>query len=190
VNEHTKSISRILTMLAEYYDKILSKSQLTMYSAHLQDLTTEELQAACSTYTRDPNNKFFPLPAMLRQLIRPVLIGDDENAREAAGRILASVSKFGHTNTERAREYVGDLGWAVVARQGGWLNVCTMLTEDNVGMLQAQWRELAISLQRRARAGLLDTPPGLPEPAGVKQQGLEQFNPMALLPSKTEGQEG
>lgn len=105
----------------------------------------------------------FPVPRQIIEKFQPVK-DEDSEAREAAGRIVAAVSRFGWPNPERAKEYVGELGWAVVERQGGWVTVCEVLTPENVGQMQAQWRDLAKSVQKRTKMGIGDEPPKLPEP--------------------------
>ena len=187
--EHERAIGRILTVFAEYYDKTLSDIQLEMYTADLIDLPPADLKRACQTYRRNPANARFPLPSALREIARPENIGDEQHAREAAGRIIAAVSKFGYYRAADAKAWMGPLAWHVVDRQGGWSSICHTLTDDNMGTLQAQWRDLAIATQRRARAGLHEIAPTIPLPAGQERpRGLEQFNPMALLPSKPEGE--
>jgi hypothetical protein len=155
-------IGILLTGLAEVYGEKLGLDRLRLYLSALSDLTTEQLEEAINEIMRDPRVTRFPLPAAIRARVKP---GDDVDsmAIEAANRIWEALARCGHNNPGSAREFIGELGWAVVQRQGGWGEAFSMQTEtsDVVG-LKAQWRELAKALHARAKAGTLDAPPALP----------------------------
>lgn len=153
-------IAKIIVALAEYYSRTLSTNQIAMYVEDLIDLEPQQLVDAVKKYRLDPKNEFFPLPVKLKAMIGQASSPDDF-ARDAASRILAAVSKYGWNNPERARDYVGELGWEIVKRQGGWMNICESLTYDNKGIYQAQWRELAIAVQRSGNRKT-NEPPLLP----------------------------
>lgn len=90
-------------------------------------------------------------------VIRPEALIDAE-AREAASRVICAVSKFGYSQPEAAKEWMGSLGWFIVDRAGGWNNLCEFLDHDNQGMHEAQFRELAKAQILRSRAGITSTP--------------------------------
>lgn len=166
-------ISEILIALAEYYEKPLTELQLAMYVEDLLELDADHLLEAVKRYRKDPANEFFPKPAKLISMVLPTE-NLEADARDAAGRMVAAVSKFGPYQNAKAREYIGPLGWTVVDRQGGWEEVCSKLTYDNMGQMQAQWREHAIAIGRRAKFGLVDQAPALPgpsKPAGLRPLG-------------------
>ena len=175
-------VAKIVIALAEYYDKILSTTQLAMYVEDLVAIEPEDLIKAVRIYRNDPKNERFPLPAKLKAMVVPANT-DEDQARDASARIIASVSKFGPYQEQRAKEYIGELGWLVVQRQGGWRATVEALTYDNQGQLQAQWRDLALSLARRSKLGLVDQAPELPQ----KNQGsLESFGVKLKLLTESE----
>lgn len=147
-----------ITKLGMYYDKALNAEQVKMYAEHLMVLSPDELKEATRRYQLDPENKFFPLPAVLIALIKPKENSEIDIAREIAGRIIQSVSKYGSYRHADAREFIGDTGWIVVERQGGWTNICQEMNEDNKGMMQAQMRDLALSVMRMQKNGTIDQP--------------------------------
>lgn len=140
-------IAKIIIALGEYYSRVLSENQIAMYVEDLIDLEPQQLIESIKKYRLDPKNEFFPLPVKLKAMIGQAQSPDDLS-RDTASKIIAAVSKYGWNNPERARDYIGDLGWEIVKRQGGWMNLCESLTYDNQGIYQAQWRELATSIQR------------------------------------------
>jgi hypothetical protein len=155
-----QAIKKLLLGLAAYYEKALTPAQLGMYAEDLEDLELEAIGRAIRNVRRDPSQKFFPLPAVLRALI----VGDRrDEALEASNRIVQALSSYGWTNPERARQFIGELGWRVVEREGGWENVCRAVQSyDDLGTLKAQWRELARSILARADSGRGDQAPALP----------------------------
>lgn len=94
----------------------------------------------------------------------------ETEAQEAAARIIAAISKYGPYRVKEAREYIGELGWLVVQKDGGWENVC-MLETDQLPATRAQYRKMALTQYDRAKRGVSDTPPSLPEPP-ASQTGL------------------
>lgn len=175
-----REIAKIVIGLAEYYDKVPTAAQIEMYVQDLSSLTPQELIEAVKRYRNDPKNDRFPLPAKLKAMVKPPEL-DEDLAKEAAARIVGAVAKIGPYETERAKAYIGELGWEVVVRQGGWESVCIALDYHNQGTLQAQWRELALSLIRRTRIGLVEKPPMLP-----KAERAELVNIGDLIASKVQ----
>lgn len=85
----------------------------------------------------------------------------EDIARDAVSRIWEAISDFGWNNPRAAKEYIGELGWKVVERHGGWARV-TDVEEDQRGILTAQWRDLAITLYRFEQNGDSNRGPALP----------------------------
>jgi hypothetical protein len=156
-------LGQVIGVTAFFYDRKVTPEVVSMMVDDLSDLPTPLVIAAFQEYRRNSTNRAFPMPGQIREMVAP-LEDSQSAARDAAGRIIAAVSKFGWNNSTAAREYIGSLGWEVVQRQGGWKSVCETLTHDNATGLQAQWRDLAMAVANRAKAGLLDSAPALPEP--------------------------
>jgi hypothetical protein len=158
-------IAKIVLLLAEYYNKILSPNQIKMYVEDLSDLSPDELLSAVHEYRNKPENEWFPFPAKLKALARPT-ITDEQNSIDAVSRIIQAIGKYGPYQNDKAKEFIGELGWFIVQRDGGWQNVCQNFTEENMGQFRAQWREMGKAFSARSMAGSLDTPPVLPGRAG------------------------
>jgi len=82
-----------------------------------------------------------------------------EDAVAIAGRISTAISKFGAWGPRDARQYIGEVGWEVVNMSCGWDQVCKV-SDDELGMMTAQWREKAKAILSRGSRPL----PGLPPP--------------------------
>jgi hypothetical protein len=152
-----RQIVEILEALANYYRTQLTALQFAMYAEDLMCLTPEELIRACKVYRLDPKNKFFPLPAALIAIVRPVETELDLG-QDVASRVIAAVGRFGSYRDAEAREWIGQVGWECVKRMGGWLTLCAELNEDNRTTLFAQLRGLAQTVHKKAMNGTLDQP--------------------------------
>jgi len=158
-------IKKIIILTAVYYGRDLAPEVIGMMAEDLADLPYSQVRDNYTAYRRNPKNRAMPLPAQIRDLVAPE-IDDDTLARDAASRIIQAISKYGYINPVQAREFMGNVAWSVVERQGGWVNICESFMIANTGIWQAQFRDLARAQMSLARAGRLDTPPELPEPSG------------------------
>lgn len=151
-------VAMMVLGLAEYYDKTLTDTQLDMYVEDLIEIPPPDLMRAIRLYRNDARNAFFPIPAKLKGMI---VLPDDQRARDAVALVMTAIARIGNYRTKDAQEFIGELGWEVVKLQGGWEEVCRSVTDDNKGIIQAQWRELAISLINKNRLGMRDEKPTL-----------------------------
>lgn len=132
-----------------YYNnsRVPADAVVEMYLEDLNDLPEQEAIVGYHTYRRNPKNKTFPLPAQIREILRPELsISPEAKAREIAARISGAIVRFGYPNPSGARSFIGEDGWAIVERQGGWSYLCeNMGVNVDPGTYQAQTRDLLIS---------------------------------------------
>jgi hypothetical protein len=165
--------SKIITPLCVLFDKEPTKEFLEIYYLAVQDIGIPDLRNAVLRWLN--SEKRFPTPADLRSMLRP---SDQHQAREAVSRIVESVTKwgdpYGHSQERalKAQEYIGELGWLVIARYfgGSWANISSASEEDINPMAQAQWREFLVSASARDRLGLKDAAPMLPSSYGSVKQ--------------------
>lgn len=195
-----------LTCLA--MGKELPHAVITMFGEDLKDLPFEATMKAIDNYRRDGKNKFAPMPGQIRDMVLPK-VEDKDQARDCAILILKAVSRRGyywaggsmmdgklcfegnagvfHEAFEPAcKQYCGDLAWEVIQRFGGWARLCEVAHDSQETTLLAQLRDLAESLQKKARAGSLDQVPGLPSSQNSVPQ-LEGNKVQALVSSTLKG---
>lgn len=174
-------IKALIVATSAYYGQKLEDHVVGMYADDLADLSVIEIARVLKEIRRDPKTTRFPLPATIRDRLTPAITPENE-ALEAVSRIIAAISKIGPYRVADAREFVGELGWAVVQSEGSWENVCQNLTDDNLGMLRAQWKNIALTKMARAKNGMTEAP-GLPSPKGeLKQMGFG--NLMKQIPQR------
>lgn len=189
-------IGKMLVDAAIVYDRSdFDKAKISMTISVIERFFPEssavQICEAIQKYMRNPKNTQFPAPARLNEYLRPQT-SKDARAQEIASRIRESISKFGYTNPEEAKAYIGEIGWTVVKRFGGWQSLC----EDagvslNVDTLYAQSRELAksqIELDEQGKIGnqeMLDYKTKSPDV--FQSMGLQSpKDVLSLITSKSE----
>lgn len=138
-------LKETIVLTHAYYNRgqPLQDGVLLMYAEDLSDLDPITCIEAYQCYRRNPQNRTFPLPAQIRELVNPEeFVAVEAKAREIAARVVGAVTRFGWNNGRDACEYIGPIGWTVVERQGGWRHIC-----ENLGLriqattFQAQIRD-------------------------------------------------
>lgn len=165
--ENLKNYQRFWVWVAEYYAYPITENQVKMWAEDIQEYNLMDLKRAFMAYRKDKNNNFIPRPNQIIQLLEPE-ISPRALADEAAGRIYQAITLCGYDNSNGAKEFIGELGWRVVEREGGWVSICRTCSEQNKGTTKAQWRDMALSIIERSKYGLADIPPALPSP-GLKK---------------------
>lgn len=160
-----KELKKLIVATAMYYGQEIADEVLSLFVEDLADLPFASVARAIGELRRDPKTTRFPLPAVIRERLMPSQNPEGE-ARECASRISWAVSKFGSHRSTEAKEFLGEIGWAVVTRHGGWLRVCEELNERTKGQFMAQWRDLALTLAERAKAGRLSDQPAISDRRG------------------------
>lgn len=152
-SEQITELTIHLSNLSAYYRLAINDAVLKMYADDLSDMDYTEVMNALNKYRKNPKNRFMPLPAMIRELINPE-IDDDTIAISTASKVLQAVSKYGWSNASEAKYFIGELGWAGVARFGGWTYVCENLGDGiQLGTFNAQLREVLKSEIKVFRSG-------------------------------------
>ncbi|OFZ18520.1 MAG: hypothetical protein A2X94_00835 [Bdellovibrionales bacterium GWB1_55_8] len=147
-----QAIKALIVQTSAYFGQKFEDHVVQMFAEDLADLPVEKVASALKELRRDPKTTRFPLPAAIRAVAKPTLVPEHE-AIEAASRIIAAVARIGSYRSDDARQEVGELAWAIVQSEGGWENVCQMLTHDNLSILRAQWKHLAVSKLAQAKGG-------------------------------------
>ena len=114
-------IKKRIVNAATYYNKPMNTEIVEMYMNVLQGFDYGEVCDAINRYAM--KGKFMFTVADLVAIMRPEP-DEDAIAREVASKITKAITKFGWSNSSDAREFIGELGWKVVERKGGWNYIC------------------------------------------------------------------
>lgn len=154
MNASLSTLREVIVMTANYYGKTLSAPLLNMYIEDLEGLDPDAVIAAYKHYRRNPKNTHFPLPAQIRAMVQPE-VDPESLARAIAERIIGAIPKFGYMQSAEARAYIGEVGWGIVQRQGGWSYLCGVdAPKLNPQTLQAQIRDAAKSALQYSREAM------------------------------------
>lgn len=148
---------------------------LDLYVETVQDLPAPAVMAALKASLRDGK---MPTANELRAKATGTISETDE-AQDTADRIIRAIKDHGSYQSAAALKAIGPVGAEVVARFGGWAQVCEVTT-DGLSILRAQLRDSARSVMARARAGRLDQPAQLPGPSQAVQ-GLKPASAILQL---------
>lgn len=141
-----QKLKEAILLTAEYYGRQLRLEIISMYANDFEGYEIESVIAAYAQYRKNPKNMTFPLPAQIKQILTPEL-SHDAQANEIASQIRNAIGKFGWCNANEARAHIGEIGWEVVNRAGGWSYICENLGLDlNQLTFHAQARDLAKSI--------------------------------------------
>ncbi len=184
-------IAKMLIDMAKFYSYELEERQLEMYVGVLSQFPTEVVLQAGRDYVHNLKNTRFPIPphSILSDQIAPASSVD--LAKEAAGRVIQAVAKFGWPNGRQAKEFIGELGWRGVERFGGWPTICEGLgTTISPDTFYAQLRDMCLSTLELNAAGINDQPVAIGNPGDRSMKVSTLISELATkktLPGGTDG---
>jgi hypothetical protein len=85
--------------------------------------------------------------------------------------VVNAIQRYGcdEFNTQRAKDYVGEIGWMIVQRQGGWHRLIQD-PEIKLQVAQAQWKNIALTIIKNDRLGIQEKAPLLPSTEAKNKQ--------------------
>ena len=166
-----KELKTLLLEDAAFYDAQMNEIKLRLYADALKGISMEDIRRAQIAYREEKGRRMMPMPADIKAFLNKEM---DPRALAIAtvGKIKEAISKFGWPQPTKAREHIGEDGWRVIERYGGWQAVCEKpelnIHEPNV---TAQMRDAIEADLKLGRAGYdLDKP--LIEQGGQKSSEL------------------
>jgi hypothetical protein len=158
MNEQNKTeLFKFWLNVASYYRQNIPDETIKMYVYHCRDFSIEEIRAAFEKHCESSEAKFFPLPVVLKNIIRPPF-DEEAEANEVVAKIISCMKPF--KSSQDARETMGELAWSVVQGVGGWSYLGSQPPPDSFA--QRDMREMAKSKIVRAQQGRADEKPALP----------------------------
>lgn len=169
--DQIKMLKRTIIAASNYYGKELSDDAVRMYANDLSEFGYLPVMDAITKYRRDSRNRQMFLPAHIVEIIQP-RIHDKDLAVVTANKVHEAVVKFGHMRQQEARENIGEQGWRIIQRMGGWVWLCENLGVDiSVTTFTAQFRDTMNSELALQSAGVNTSLPVIEQARELKQIG-------------------
>lgn len=156
------TVGQLATALTKWAPDFRDDATMRVWWKLVIDLDPDRLAEACDTAAR--TLKAFPAPVELMEIYHGNPLDDDAVGQDVSEKIEAAIPLFGYTNPDGAREYIGDVGWAIVQDHGGWSVLCET-TYDDLITLRKLWRDAARNRFKKMRAFGVDEPIGVPPKA-------------------------
>jgi hypothetical protein len=145
-----KKFAQSIAALGEMFDKQMSKGVVDIYYQTLKDLSDQEFDSAINTVAASQTYNKMPLPAQLRETVRPV-INPDEEAIFAFDVFMRGKARTGpYVSVIFDDKTIHD----VVMAFGGWNDIC-MIPESDWKYRRKEWLETYKVFRRSPRT---DTP--------------------------------
>ena len=174
--------------IAEMNGRVISQNALRLMLDAVSDLKSDAVLNALNVWVKTTKQNRHPTPAEIRELVSPQ-VNDDALAREAAIRIQQAIAKYGYMGGEDAEAFIGEIGWQVVRRFGGWRYICENHgIELNPLTFHAQARDIAKTQIEMARAGIMNQAPQLDHAQNIQleqnRSGLQRLDFNKLIETK------
>lgn len=155
--EKIKQIEKLLLDLAMIYrDEKVTRQHIRLWATILNDFSIEEIQKCAYAYIKDPENTWFPIPITKLMTYLEESVDPKDEAKLIADRVICAVSKYGYTNGNQAREYIGDIGWEAVTEKYYWAYLCENLNSTlDEGTYYAQLRDSITAKLRKTKREML-----------------------------------
>jgi hypothetical protein len=149
--EEREQFAKSLILTCRCFDKEISIDLVQLFMCDLEDLPFNLTMQGLSMYRLDKKNRTWPRIGDLRAYADPSPIDSREQASEIAQKCFGAIRKFGWTKSQEAREFIGEEGWEVIQRRGGWQAHCESTLEREVPILTAQFRDSLVPLIDKAK---------------------------------------
>lgn len=160
-----RELKRSIIGLAEVFGTTLSESRLNAYAELLCEFPIAEVERGIKLLLCNPEVKFFPLPAVIRDAVERKM-GVPDATQELLSRAISAVTRFGWSDPEGAKVFVGPIVWGALPGVTGWEEFCRAGDEGALPIMaaRAQLRDrIAGRLRMEAPTGRVSLmPPGNP----------------------------
>lgn len=143
-------IQKLIVLNHAYYGNELDDDVVLMMANDLSKFELNQIKAAFDEYRNNAKNIRPPLPAQLKEIMTPKISSDDI-ATQIASKIIGCISIYGYTNPQDARNEIGEEGWQVVDRLGGWTEICK-IERDEIPARFAHLKSIATSIMNFNKA--------------------------------------
>lgn len=165
-------IIKIVTACANVANKQIDDFGMDIWVESMMNMTDEEFDRALEFLRTCYREQRLPKITDVESYAKQQLAGEEESQR-AVDLIAEAIIRYGYTNPDRAKAYIGEFGWKLVSEIGGWTNICSIESMRDLDFAKTSWLKTAKILHKRAALGIIDKKPELPKPSNQIAPGLE-----------------
>lgn len=159
--EMGKRLTWLAATLTKWAPKEINRDLCLIWLNVLDDFTDQEINEAFVRASAELTE--WPPPAAIIRFCRGIDKTDEEIGQEVSSRIEGAITRFGYSNPERAKEFIGNIGWEVVRQCGGWSRLCE-IEYDCLPSTRKQWRDIGAIVSKNYFFTGKNLPPSLPKP--------------------------
>jgi hypothetical protein len=139
--EERQQLKALFVATSLYYGQEIHDQALELYVSDLEDLPFAGVTQAMKDLRREVKTTRCPLPAAIRAKLNPT-VDPEAHAALISNEIVEAIGRVGPYYTPEFSPEAAE----VVRLEGGWQRVCEVVTNDNLSIYKAQWRQLAKSV--------------------------------------------
>jgi hypothetical protein len=174
--EQETTLLELLVATSAFFARELPDISLRMYAKILMEHEPDFVFEAMRNVMRDPKIRQMPTPAQILETVKPVITPTDD-ARDVAALLGKACRKKGdlwsagffqdgrahfegggkmhNTFEEAVIAEVGEVGFEVIRRIGGWGSFYTLWNNTTDSHFMAQMRDLAETVSKKSLGGVL-----------------------------------
>jgi len=152
VEQQTKlhEIKKLLIGFAAYLDIPIKDFQIDMYAEDLLEIEPEEVGSAIVRMRKERRWMKFPLPVEIFEYAGHEKTSLEDEANMFVGKVLSWIKEYGYYKADELKANCTKLEWLIIKRFGGWTEICKQTNDQNIGIVRAQLRNLALAHIRRS----------------------------------------
>lgn len=132
----------------------MNENRLRIYEMALEGYDDERVINTLKEMVTENKNLRMPAPGEIVERMNPQLTVRDQ-AVVIASRIQEAVAKYGWSAPGAAQQHIGETGWELVGRAGGWRHLCENLgVTFDTGVFFSQIRDQAQASISMIRSGI------------------------------------
>ena len=157
--EQRQQLGKIIVATAKYYSKQIERDVVSMMLDDLSNYDFDLVANAYAVYRSKAENRFFPLPSQIIEILSPSL-SQEEDATLLAERIIKLVSTKGYswqlgvyvddellyegidgyyeTFRDALASFIGESNVSIIERRGTWTTFCNECNENISGVFKKQ----------------------------------------------------
>lgn len=172
INEFSQLMFGLSKTLPKWAPSFQDEGTIHSWYTQFQEIDFEELKRACRLAINTLEE--FPSVKKLKDLCRGNILTDEQVGQDIANKIGECIGVFGGYSPGAARQTIGELGWIVVMRHGGWWDLCNIESDTALEFLKKEMKKTATNVYQNYRVFGKEKTIGIPDKIDYESNPLLQ----------------